>query len=179
MLRTQALIPSNPPGNGPRTPIYFSNGFPAARAGRMTVSLPRTTNSTRSPTLKPNRVRILFGTVTCPLVLMTLESAISLPSIPTVRISIPTSQVKPFAGRAGRAFPREVIVSHRRCNGIVVGAPLVGIGVNLTLRNADSAQVGAERAQLCDSRHQPALESQGCARPAPAGPVPQSLAPSP
>ncbi len=51
----------------------------------------------------------------------------------------------------------------------LVGAPLVGIGVNLTLRNADSPQVGAPTSRG-DSRHQPALESQGCARPAPAGP---------
>ena len=77
-LRTHALISSFPPGKVPKAPAYFSNGFPAVRAGRMTVSLPCTMNSTRSPALKPNRVRILFGTVTCPFELRTLESAISL-----------------------------------------------------------------------------------------------------
>lgn len=59
----------------------------------MIVWFPWTTNSTLSPTLRPNRVRTLFGTVTCPFVLMTLEFAISLPSIPKVRIAIPTFQV--------------------------------------------------------------------------------------
>src|SRR5208283_5077356 len=78
MLRTHSLISAIPPGKVPKAPAYFSKGFPAGLAGRMSVSLPRTTNSTRSPTLKPKRARIFFGTVTCPLVLMTLEFAIFL-----------------------------------------------------------------------------------------------------
>jgi hypothetical protein len=99
--RIQAAISSLPPGNVPKLPTYFSKGFAGARAGRMTVRLPSSTNSTRSPTRRPKRLRILCGTVTCPFVLITLDSVMFLPALPTVRIGFPTDRVKLFSGTAG------------------------------------------------------------------------------
>src|SRR5271166_2123843 len=53
--------------------MYFSKGFSSERAGRITVRSPSTTNSTRSPTANPRRLRISCGTVIWPLLLIVLE----------------------------------------------------------------------------------------------------------
>src|SRR5713226_7124550 len=55
-----------------RAPTYFTKGFSAGRAGRIVVRSSSTTNSTRSPSLSPRRLRISSGTVIWPLLLMVL-----------------------------------------------------------------------------------------------------------
>src|SRR5579863_8228913 len=72
MSSIQALIPSSPPGNGPKMPRYLANGLSSSRDGRITVRSPSITNSIRSPATTPRRFLISCGTVSWPLVLIGL-----------------------------------------------------------------------------------------------------------